>query len=95
MPLQQAIDIINRLALAPIDFPAESDWPVLQEAMVAIGQAIATQQMDGYSRANLVDMIYTTRMVLNIAQAGGYDSITRVLADEDASAHNWLETIAS
>lgn len=95
MLLQQAIEVVNNLALLPENFPPESDWSALEEAIAVISQAIASQKMEGYGKASLVDMVSTTRMILAIAQAGGYDSVHRMLVDEEASAYNWLETIAS
>lgn len=95
MLLQQAIEVVNNLALLPENFPPESDWSALEEAIAVISQAVATRKMEGYSKQSLVDIVSTTRMILAIAQAGGYDSMRRVLVDEEASAYNWLEDIAS
>lgn len=94
MNLYQAIDIISTLALTPDDqLPPEKDWPIIETAITTVQAAIATQQYEGYTKRLLTDIVSTSRMVIALAKAGGWDAIGSVLADENTSVMAWLDEI--
>jgi hypothetical protein len=93
MTLTQAIETLDQLILLTDDFPVESDWQTIEEAIAILRQAIVSNQTLGYSTKMLKDLASTARVTLALAKAGGSATIATALANEKDSMFTWLDEV--